>query len=100
MNYDNIRNLNDDDTILVKTTLLLYMYSYYETNELLDNDLKKMFDKIVSLTKTSKSKPGLVNPPYFKMSIHDVKKIFAKAPTDIYTNLSFKEDETPKSKSK
>ena len=100
MNYDYIKTLNDDDTILVKTTLLLYMYSYYETNELLDEDLKIMFDKIISLIKTSGSKTDIVQPPYFKMCIRDVKKIFSKAPTDIYTNLSFKEDETPKSKSK
>lgn len=100
MNYDNIRNLNDDDTILVKTTLLLYMYTYYETNELLNENLKEMFHKIFTLTKTNKTNPSIVEPSYFKMSIHDVKIIFDKAPTDIFTNLSFKEDDSPKSKSK
>ncbi len=89
MDREYIKTLNDDDTLLVKTTLLLYMYSYYEEEGILDDDLKKLFNNIIRLTKYSNCR---ITPPYFKMTIKDIKMIFAKAPTDIYTSASFKEE--------
>ena len=58
IDYNYIRMLNDNDTFLVKTSLLTKNY---------------------------------IEPEYFKMSVKDIKIIFAKAPSYIYTNSSFKE---------
>ena len=97
MEYEYIKTLNDDDTLLVKTTLLLYMYSYYEEEGMLDDNLKQLFDKIIRITKYSNYR---ITPPYFKMTLRDIKLIFAKAPTGIYTSASFKEETPVKKKVK
>ncbi len=89
MDYNYIRTLKDDDILLVKTSLLLYMYSYYEEENLLDDNLKFLFKNIIKITKY---KDFDFEPPYFKMKIKDIKLIFEKAPTGIFTNSSFKED--------
>lgn len=97
MNYNDINTLNDDDEILVKTTLLLFVYSYYEEENLLTPEIKKIFKRIFSIVKVNRYRND-IEPPYFKMEIKDIKKLFAKAPYDIYTNASFKLE--PKTKSK
>ena len=97
IDYNYLKTLDDDSYLLVKTTLLLWLYSYYETKNLLDDKLKLIFDKIFSLTKSSNNF-NIVDPPYFKISVKDIKVIFANAPYDIYTNLSFKYDIEPKTK--
>ena len=90
IDYNYIRMLNDNDTFLVKTSLLLYVYSYYCDNNVLDDNLERIFNQILSSTKISKTK-NYIEPEYFKMSVKDIKIIFAKAPNYIYTNSSFKE---------
>ncbi len=97
MNYNDIKTLNDDDEILVKTTLLLFVYSYYEEENLLTPELKDMYKKIFAVSRVNKSN-NIVEPAYFKLEVKDVKKIFQNAPYDIYTNASFKLE--PKNKSK
>ena len=97
MNYNDIKTLNDDDEILVKTTLLLFVYSYYEEENLLTPELKDMYKKIIPKIKINRYR-NVIEPAYFKLEVKDVKKIFAKAPYDIYTNASFKLE--PKNKSK
>ena len=89
MNYEYIKTLKDDDTILVKTTLLLYMYSYYEEKGLFDDNLKVLFKNILKIVKYNDFK---FEPPYFKIQVKYVKLMFENAPTSIFTDNSFKED--------
>ena len=89
MNFDNIRILDDEDTLLVKTSLLLYMYSYYEEEGLLNDNLKSLFKNIIKITKYNDFK---FEPSYFKMQVKYIKLIIEKAPTSIFTDSSFKED--------
>ncbi len=92
-NQDYIKKLNDDDTLLIKTSLLIYIYSYYEDNNLLDTNLREIFDKIITKIRINKTRPNIIEPPYFKISFKDIKTIFAKAPYDIYSNALFKEEQ-------
>ena len=89
MDYEYIKTLDDDDTLLVKTSLLLYLYDYYDEMELLDNNLKSLFKSIIKITKYDNFR---VEPPYFKMRVKFIKLIFANAPTGVFTDSSFKED--------
>ena len=89
MNFEDIRELNDDDYLLVKTSLLLYLYDYYDEEGLLDDNLKSLFENIINITKYNNFR---VEPPYFKIRVKFIKILFANAPTGIFTDSSFKED--------
>ena len=89
MKFEYIKTLNDNDILLVKTSLLLYLYDYYDEEGLLDDNLKSLFENIINNTQYNNF---VIEPPYFKIRVKFIKILFANAPTGIFTDSSFKED--------